>query len=80
MDATERNQLKMKRRTAAREQQVKVACFDVQLLSTTEESHDYEMLGWKNSWLQKDIFNADSLVQIRKGFKEIQGIWCDLHE
>lgn len=31
-------------------------------LSTTKESHDYEMLGWKNSWLQKDIFNTDSCL------------------
>lgn len=69
----------MKRRTAAREQQVKVACFDVQLLSTTEESHDYQMLGWKNSWLQKDIFNADSCLLNQEfdpdqSFIEIQGI------
>lgn len=62
MDATERNQLKMKRRTAAREQQVKAACFDVQLLSTTKDSDDYEMLGWKNSQLQKQIFNTDSCL------------------
>lgn len=46
-DATERNQLKMKRSTAAREQQVKAVCFDVKLLSVGKERRDNEMLGWK---------------------------------
>lgn len=48
MDATERNQLKMKRRTAASEQQVKTACFDVQLFKHMER----ESWLW-NAWLEK---------------------------